>query len=74
MATSTKWTTPGVGFSEIDNTVRPNAEPGDGIGAIVINANRGYPNQRVLCTTIDKFQNFSFHIHSIFHEQVVKPS
>lgn len=58
MATATKWTTPGVGFSEIDNTVRPNAEPGDGIGAIVINANRGYPNQRVLCTTIDKFHEY----------------
>ena len=55
---ATKWTTPGVGFSEIDNTVRPNAEPGDGIGAIVINANRGYPNQRVLCTTIDKFHEY----------------
>ena len=55
---ATKWTTPGVGFTEIDNTVRPNAEPGDGIGAIVINANRGYPNQRVLCTTIDKFHEY----------------
>ena len=53
-----KWSTPGLGFHEIDNTVRPNAEPGDGIGAIVINANRGFPNQRVLCTTIDKFHEF----------------
>lgn len=53
-----KWSTPGIGFSEIDQTVRPNADPGDGIGAIVINANRGYPNQRVLCTTIDKFHEF----------------
>lgn len=53
-----KWSTPGLGFHEIDNTVRPNAEPGDGIGAIVINANRGVPNQRVLCTTIDKFHEF----------------
>lgn len=52
------YTTPGVGFREVDNTVRPNAEPGDGIGAIVINANRGLPNQRVLCTTIDKFHEF----------------
>ena len=49
---------PGVGFTEIDNTVMPNATPGDGIGAIVINANRGYPNQRVLCTTIDKFHEY----------------
>ena len=53
-----KWSTPGIGFHEIDNTVRPNAEPGDGIGAIVLNANRGVPNQRVLCTTIDKFHEF----------------
>ena len=51
-------TIPGIGFSEIDNTVMPNAQPGDGIGAIVINANRGYPNQRVLCTTIDKFHEY----------------
>ena len=53
-----KWSTPGVGFREVDNTVRPNADPGDGIGAIVLNANRGLPNQRVLCTTIDKFHEF----------------
>ena len=53
-----KWSTPGIGFREIDNTVRPNADPGDGIGAIVLNANRGYPNQRILCTTIDKFHEF----------------
>lgn len=53
-----KWSTPGIGFREVDNTVRPNADPGDGIGAIVMNANRGYPNQRVLCTTIDKFHEF----------------
>jgi hypothetical protein len=59
---ATKWSTPGIGYKEIDNTIRPNADPGDGIGAIVINANRGVPNQRVLCTTIDKF-----------HEQFGKP-
>ena len=53
-----KWSTPGIGMNEQDNTVRPNAEPGDGIGACVVNANRGYPNQRVLCTTIDKFHEF----------------
>ena len=55
---NTAYNVPGIGFKEIDNTVRPNAEPGDGIGAIVINANRGVPNQRVLCTTIDKFHEF----------------
>lgn len=46
---------PGIYFSEVDNTIRPNAEPGDGIGAIVINANRGVVNQRVLSTSIEKF-------------------
>ena len=46
---------PGIYFSEIDQTIRPNAVPGDGIGAIVINANRGVPNQRVLSTSINKF-------------------
>ena len=55
---ATKWSTPGIGYKEIDNTIRPNADPGDGIGAIVINANRGVPNQRVLCTTIDKFHEY----------------
>lgn len=49
---------PGIGFTEVDNTVRQNAAAGDGIGAVVLNANRGYPNQRVLCTTIDKFHEF----------------
>lgn len=46
---------PGIYFSEVDNTIRPNAEPGDGIGAIVLNANRGVVNQRVLSTSIEKF-------------------
>ena len=55
---NTAYETPGIGFSEVDNTVAPNATPGDGIGAIVINANRGYPNQRVLCTSIDKFHEY----------------
>ena len=55
---NTAYNVPGVGFTEVDNTVMPNATPGDGIGAIVINANRGYPNQRVLCTSIDKFHEY----------------
>lgn len=57
MASNTP-TIPGIYFSEIDNTIRPNAAPGDGVGAIVMNSNRGVPNQRVLCTTIDKFHEY----------------
>jgi len=55
---NTAYNVPGVGYTEVDNTVMPNATPGEGIGAIVINANRGYPNQRVLCTSIDKFHEY----------------
>lgn len=55
---NTAYDTPGIGFREVDNTVRPNAVVGEGIGAIVLNANRGYPNQRVLCTSIDKFHEY----------------
>lgn len=52
---ATKWSTPGVVFREVDNTVRANADPGNGRGAIVLNANKGYPNQRVLNTSLDDF-------------------
>lgn len=52
---ASKWTTPGIVFREVDNSVLANAAPGDGRGAIVLNANRGYPNQRVLNTSIDDF-------------------
>lgn len=50
---------PGIGFSEIDNSIQPNYTVADGVGAIVLNANRGYVNQRVLNTSITKFhENF----------------
>lgn len=52
---ATKWSTPGIVFREVDNTVRANADPGNGRGAIVLNANKGYPNQRVLSTSLDDF-------------------
>lgn len=54
-----KWSYPGVGFSEIDNSIQANYTVADGVGAIVLNANRGYVNQRVLSTSIKKFhENF----------------
>lgn len=52
---ATRWSTPGVVFREQDNTVRNNADPGNGRGAIVLNANKGYPNQRILNTSINDF-------------------
>ena len=52
---ATKWSVPGVTFREIDNTVRANAEPGNGRGAIVLNSNKGLPNQRVLNTSLSDF-------------------
>lgn len=52
---ATKWSTPGIVFREVDNTIRANADPGNGRGAIVLNANKGYPNQRVLNTSLDDF-------------------
>ena len=54
-----KWSYPGIGFSEVDNSIQANYTVADGVGAIVLNANRGYVNQRVLSTSITKFhENF----------------
>ena len=54
-----KWSYPGIGFSEVDNSIQANYTVADGVGAIVLNANRGYVNQRVLSTSIKKFhENF----------------
>lgn len=52
---ATHWSTPGVVVRELDHTVRANAAPGNGRGAIVLNANKGYPNQRVLNTSLNDF-------------------
>lgn len=53
------WSYPGIGFSEIDNSIQANTTVTDGVGAIVLDANRGYVNQRVLSTSIAKFhENF----------------
>ena len=53
------WSYPGIGFSEIDNSIQANTTVTDGVGAIVLNANRGYVNQRILSTSVKKFhENF----------------
>ena len=50
-----KFSTPGVSFKEIDNTVRSNSVPGLGIGAIVLKSNKGPVNQRILTSSYDNF-------------------
>ena len=50
-----KFSTPGVSFNEIDNTVRSNSVPGLGIGAIVLKSNKGPVNQRILTSSYDNF-------------------
>ena len=59
MAEKVNWSYPGIGFSEIDNSIQANTTVADGVGAIALNANRGYVNQRVLSTSVKKFhENF----------------
>lgn len=50
-----KYSVPGIKFTEIDNTVRTNAEPGLGIGAIVMKSNKGPVNQRIVTSSYDEF-------------------
>lgn len=50
-----KFSSPGVSFKEIDNTVRSNSVPGLGIGAIVLKSNKGPVNQRILTSSYDNF-------------------
>ena len=50
-----KYSTPGIGFTEIDNTIRSNSIPGLGIGAIVLKSNKGPVNQRFLTSSFDDF-------------------
>lgn len=51
-----KYSTPDVYFNEIDHTVRNNTTVGDGRGAIVFNADKGYVNQRILTTGYSNFK------------------
>lgn len=50
-----KYSTPGIRFTEIDNTIRSEAEPGLGIGAIVMKSNKGPVNQRVVTRNYNEF-------------------
>ena len=50
-----KYSTPGIRFTEIDNTVATESEPGMGIGAIVIASNKGPVNQRVVTKNYAEF-------------------
>lgn len=50
-----KWSYPRIKFTEIDNTIQQNAEPGIGIGAIVLKSNKGPVNMRVLSKTYNEF-------------------
>jgi phage tail sheath protein FI len=50
-----KYTYPGIFFQEKDNTIRSNSLPGLGIGAIVMKANKGPVNQRILTSSYDHF-------------------
>ena len=50
-----KYSTPGIRFTEIDNTIRSEAAPGMGIGAIVMKSNNGPVNQRVVTRNYNEF-------------------
>lgn len=49
------YSTPGMYFTETDASILPNTTVANGVGAIVINANQGYVNQRILSTSPKKF-------------------
>ena len=50
-----KYSVPGIRFTEIDNTIRSEADPGMGIGAIVMKSNKGPVNQRVVTKNYGEF-------------------
>lgn len=50
-----KYTVPGIKFTEIDNTIRTETEPGLGIGAIVMKSNKGPVNQRIVTRNYNEF-------------------
>ena len=50
-----KYTVPGIKFTEIDNTIRTESKPGLGIGAIVMKANKGPVNQRIVTRNYNEF-------------------
>lgn len=50
-----KYSVPGIRFTEIDNTIRTESEPGLGIGAIVMKSNKGPVNQRIVTRNYNEF-------------------
>lgn len=50
-----KYSVPGIRFTEIDNSLRTEALPGMGIGAIVMKSNKGPVNQRVVTSNYNEF-------------------
>lgn len=50
-----KYSTPGIRFKEIDNSIRTESAPGLGIGAIVMKSNKGPVNQRIVTTNYNEF-------------------
>ena len=50
-----KYSVPGIRFTEIDNTIRAESDPGLGIGAIVMASNKGPVNQRVVTKNYNEF-------------------
>ena len=50
-----KYSVPGIRFTEIDNTIRAESDPGMGIGAIVMTSNKGPVNQRVVTKNYNEF-------------------
>lgn len=51
-----KWTTPGIGFTEVDNTNDGDSYEYSAIGAIAFQSNVGIPNQRVLSNSLSAFE------------------
>lgn len=50
-----KYSTPGIRFTEIDNSIRTESSPGNGIGAIVMKSNKGPVNQRIVTKNYGEF-------------------
>lgn len=50
-----KYSVPGIRFTEIDNTIQTESEAGMGVGAIVMKANKGPVNQRIVTKNYSEF-------------------
>lgn len=50
-----KYSVPGIRFTEIDNSIRTESDPGLGIGAIVMKSNKGPVNQRIVTKNYSEF-------------------